>query len=123
MQTSSIKKQTALYVYDFVSVLIVPHLLRRFGWNCITAVYKDNFLEIAAAQQPDIIILDQLSDSDLEFCRQLKNDEKTKNIRLIVVTFGDENISKAIKAGADGHLNAPVSILDFQNIIQPESFS
>ena len=123
MQNSSIKKQTALYIYDFFSVLMVPKYLLRFGWNCITAVYKENFLEIAAELQPDIIFLSQFSDSELEFCRQLKNNEKTKNIRLIVITNGAENISMAIEAGADGHLNAPVFIPDLKEIIQPESLS
>ena len=123
MQTASTKKQTALYVYDFASVLIVPKYLVHFGWNCITAIYKENFLEIAAEQQPDIIFLAQFSDNELEFCRQLKNNEKTKNIRLILITFGAENISKAIEAGADAYLTAPISRTELQKIIQPEILS
>jgi DNA-binding response OmpR family regulator len=120
MQTYSNKKQIALYVHDFVSVLYVPRLLSHFGWNCITAVYQEDFLEIAAEKQPDIIILDQISDSELKFCRQLKNNEKTKNIRLIIVAAFDENMSTAIEAGADACLNKPFSRTELQKIIQPE---
>lgn len=123
MQTSSKKKQIALYVYAFVSVLYVPRLLSHFGWNCIIAVYQENFLEIAAEKQPDIIILDQFSDSELKFCRQLKNNEKTKNIRLIIFTAFDENISMAIEAGADACLSNPISRTELQKIIQPETHS
>jgi DNA-binding response OmpR family regulator len=123
MQTSAKKKQTALYVYDFVSVLYVPRLLSHFGWTCIIVVYQENFLEIAAEQQPDMIILDQLSVSEFGFCRQLKNNEKTKNIRLIVITAFDENISMAIEAGADACLSKPISRTELQKIIQPEIYS
>jgi DNA-binding response OmpR family regulator len=120
MQTYSNKKQIALYVHDFVSVLYVPRLLSHFGWNCISAVYQEDFLEIAAEKQPDIIILNQISDSELKFCRQLKNNEKTKNIRLIIVAAFDENMSTAIEAGADACLNKPFSRTELQKIIQPE---
>jgi CheY-like chemotaxis protein len=102
---------------------MVPKFLKLLGWNCITAFYQEDFLGIAAELQPDIIFLDHFSNNEVGFCRQLKNNEKTKNIRLFVITYSDENISIAIEAGADGHLNAPVFMPDLQKIIQPESLS
>ena len=123
MQTSSKKRQTALYVYDCVSVLYVPRLLSHFGWTCIIAVYQENFLEIAVEKQPDMIILDQFSINELAFCRYLKTNEKTKNIRLIVITACDEIISMAIEAGADTCLTMPVSRTELLKIIQPDIYS
>jgi response regulator RpfG family c-di-GMP phosphodiesterase len=120
MQTFSVKKATVLYIYNFFSVLIVPKYLVHFGCNCITALYKENFIEIAAEQKPDIIILDQFSTSEIGFCRQLKNNEKTTNIRLIVITFDIEIISKAVEAGVDAFLNAPVLRIELLKLNQPE---
>jgi DNA-binding response OmpR family regulator len=69
---------------------------------------------------PDIILLEQFHPNDLEVCHQLKINEKTKNIPVIVIMACEEEITEsiAIEAGADSYLVAPVKVEKFRETIQ-----
>jgi CheY-like chemotaxis protein len=117
---ASIKKYTVLDVYDCVSVNFFSRLIRHMGLNCIESVYSENLLEIATQYLPDIILLEQFHPNDLEVCHQLKTNEKTKNIPVIVITACEEEITESIamEAGADSYLVAPVKVEKFRETIQ-----
>lgn len=69
-------------------------------------------LDIARAQQPDLILLDIMMPklSGYEVCQQIKQDPRTKDISVLVVTALKEigDIEKAVAAGADDFLTKPV---------------
>jgi len=73
-------------------------------------------LEIISAAPPDLILLDVMMPkmSGFEVCRRLKNDAKTSDIPVIMVTalneFGD--IERAIESGTDDFLSKPVNKLE-----------
>ena len=73
-------------------------------------------LEIIAKEPPDLILLDVMMPkmSGFEVCRRIKNDPKTSDIPVIMVTalneFGD--IERAIDSGTDDFLSKPVNKLD-----------
>lgn len=73
-------------------------------------------LEIVAADPPDIVLLDIMMPkmSGFEVCRRIKNDPKTTNIPIIMVTalneFGD--IQRAIDSGSDDFVSKPVNKLE-----------
>ena len=73
-------------------------------------------LEIIAKDPPDLILLDVMMPkmSGFEVCRRIKNDPKTSDIPVIMVTalneFGD--IERAIDSGTDDFLSKPVNKLE-----------
>jgi CheY-like chemotaxis protein len=86
--------------------------------DCLTIPARDGLkaLEIVAKDPPDLILLDVMMPkmSGFEVCRRIKNDPKTSDIPIIMVTalneFGD--IERAIDSGTDDFLSKPVNKLE-----------
>jgi two-component system alkaline phosphatase synthesis response regulator PhoP len=70
-------------------------------------------LDMVARHQPDLLLLDIMMPkmSGFEVCKRLKNDPKTCNIPIIMVTalneFGD--IERGIDSGTDDFVSKPVN--------------
>jgi diguanylate cyclase (GGDEF)-like protein len=60
-------------------------------------------------QQPDLILLDARAPAGLAICRQLKADETTRSIQVVVITDGDDPAeeARALKLGADECIARP----------------
>jgi two-component system alkaline phosphatase synthesis response regulator PhoP len=86
--------------------------------DCRTIPAKDGpeALKIIAKNPPDLILLDVMMPrmSGFEVCRRIKNDPKTSDIPVIMVTalneFGD--IERGIDSGTDDFLSKPVNKLE-----------
>jgi len=86
--------------------------------DCETAPANDGpeALKIVAENPPDLILLDVMMPkmSGFEVCRRIKNDPKTTDIPIIMVTalneFGD--IERGIDSGTDDFLSKPVNKLE-----------
>ncbi len=82
----------------------------------ISACDGPEALDIIAKEPPDLILLDVMMPkmSGFEVCRRIKNDPKTSDIPVIMVTalneFGD--IERAIDSGTDDFLSKPVNKLE-----------
>lgn len=73
-------------------------------------------LDKVAEVQPDLILLDIMMPrmSGYEVCKQLKDDEATADIPILMVTALNEmgDIEKAVDAGCDDFLTKPVNRLE-----------
>jgi len=86
--------------------------------DCETVPAYDGLeaLEIIAKRPPDLILLDVMMPkmSGFEVCRRIKNDPKTSDIPVIMVTalneFGD--IERGVDSGTDDFLSKPVNKLE-----------
>lgn len=86
--------------------------------ECQTIPAEDGMtaLDIVAKNPPDLILLDIMMPkmSGFEVCKKIKNNPKTADIPIIMVTalneFGD--IEQAINAGTDDFLSKPVNKLE-----------
>ena len=86
--------------------------------DCITIPAHDGLeaLNIVKKNPPDLILLDVMMPkmSGFEVCKRLKNDPKTTDIPIIMVTalteFGD--IERGIDSGTDDFLSKPVNKLE-----------
>ena len=73
-------------------------------------------LEIISREAPDLILLDVMMPkmSGFEVCKRIKNDPKTSDIPIIMVTalneFGD--IERGIDSGTDDFISKPVNKLE-----------
>jgi two-component system alkaline phosphatase synthesis response regulator PhoP len=86
--------------------------------DCRTVPARDGLqaMEIIADSPPDLILLDVMMPkmSGFEVCKRLKNDPKTSDIPIIMVTalneFGD--IEHGIDSGTDDFISKPVNKLE-----------
>ena len=87
--------------------------------DCQTVPAHDGVeaLELISDNPPDLILLDVMMPkmSGFEVCKRLKNDPKTADIPVIMVTalneFGD--IERGVDSGTDDFLSKPVNKLEF----------
>jgi CheY-like chemotaxis protein len=86
--------------------------------DCEIAVAVDGLdtLEKVASFQPDLILLDIMMPklSGFEVCRRIKENPKTRNIMILMVTALNElgDIERAVAAGCDDFLSKPVNKLE-----------
>ena len=86
--------------------------------DCQTIAASDGpeALEIISTEAPDLVLLDIMMPkmSGFEVCKRIKNDPKTSDIPVIMVTalseFGD--IERAIDSGTDDFLSKPINKLE-----------
>ena len=111
------KKPTVLVVDDNQQNL---ELLQAYleDVDCTTISARDGLeaLAIVNKNSPDLVLLDVMMPkmSGFEVCKRIKNDPKTSDIPVIMVTalseFGD--IERAIDSGTDDFLSKPVNKLE-----------
>jgi len=100
-----------------INAELVIDLLELEDYNVIHAENAEEGIELTRSEMPALILMDVgLPGMDgLEATRILKNDEKTKNITIVVLTShamkGDAN--RAIEAGSDGYITKPIDTREF----------
>jgi len=115
--TGQDKMPTVLVVDDNQQNLeLLQVYLEDVDCQSIPACDGPEALDIIAKEPPDLILLDVMMPkmSGFEVCRRIKNDPKTSDIPVIMVTalneFGD--IERAIDSGTDDFLSKPVNKLE-----------
>ncbi len=97
-------------------------LLTSFGYDVLTASNGEEALEKVHDIPPDVILLDVMMPQidGLEVARQLKREEETKIIPIVMVTALNEveDRVKALEAGADDFLNKPVDKTELRARVQ-----
>ena len=86
--------------------------------DCVTILARDGLeaLDIVAEKEIDLILLDIMMPkmSGFEVCKRLKNDPKTTDIPVIMVTALNEygDIERGIDSGTDDFLSKPINKLE-----------
>jgi CheY-like chemotaxis protein len=115
-------KEKILVIEDNVlNLKLVRSLLLMEDYQVVEADNAETGLELAKAQQPDLILMDiQLPGMDgLSATRELKADPEVKDIPVIALTayamLGDEQ--KALEAGCVGYIPKPLDTKAFPGLI------
>jgi signal transduction histidine kinase len=108
-----VEKKVQLMIVDD-NVDTVELLTKRFktqGYDIIAAYDGEQALRKVRENMPDIILLDIMMPKidGYEVCRQLKQDEKTKHIPILMLTAKSQVPEKVrgLDTGADGYLTKP----------------
>lgn len=106
-------KQILVVDDELFLIRSIEFLLRREGYEVITASNGDEALKIVAQEKPDLIFLDiMMPEVDgFEVCRMIKNQPETKDIYIVILTAKAEDIDyqKAFEMGADDYMYKPFS--------------
>ena len=102
-----------ILVVDDEAVLVetIAYNLEQAGYQVVTAADGVSALEAARSEHPDLIILDiMLPGMDgLELCRQLRREDATARVPIIMLTAKTEEIDKVVglEVGADDYVTKP----------------
>jgi two-component system phosphate regulon response regulator PhoB len=108
MQTS------VLIVEDEVAIVtLLKYNLEREGFKVFTTGDGEEAVMMVRENKPDIIVLDWMlpSMTGLEVCRQLRRDQNTKNIPIIMLSARgeEEDRVRGLDNGADDYMVKPFS--------------
>ncbi|WP_316819576.1 response regulator [Pedobacter gandavensis] len=94
-------------------------ILEDAGYEIKTSSTSNEIIDQVMAYMPDIIFMDNwLPDvGGIDATRELKGDERLKNIPVIYFTANNDVKSLAAQAGADGYLSKPFDIQELEDII------
>jgi diguanylate cyclase (GGDEF)-like protein len=115
MEKPPVTPATILMVDDEETNLYALRLiLESKGYRCLEAASGPEALQIAAAADPEVILLDiQMPEMDgYEVCRKLKADPRTATIPIIFLTahYRDhEEVARGLEAGAHDYVTKPFS--------------
>ncbi|MEM1366652.1 MAG: response regulator [Cyanobacteria bacterium P01_H01_bin.15] len=91
--------------------------LQTSGLEVVMATSGEEALQQIERSQPDAIVLDIVLPglSGFEICRQLKNNETTQQIPIILCSTKDTAMDKfwGLKQGADAYITKPVDKVEF----------
>ena len=91
------------------------------GFEVLTSSNGTDGLSLARHSLPDLILLDLVLPrlDGFNVCSKLKQDEKTKNIPIIIISArtSKEEIDKAISLGAKNYIAKPFSIEQIKKMI------
>ena len=94
------------------NIKLLKGMLFSENYKLLEACSGEEALGLVPAIQPDLILLDVMMPgiNGFEVCRQLKQNDKTKTIPIVMVTAlrEKEHRMKALEAGADDFLSKPV---------------
>ncbi|MDP3964893.1 MAG: response regulator [bacterium] len=118
------EKKTILVVEDEES--IAKSYLKHFhdlGWEVVIAIDGEDALEKLKNVTPDLILLDLILPKmhGFEFLSQIKQDEKLKNLPVIILSnlSSSRNKDKAVALGAEKYfVKTEVTIGDIVEMVQ-----
>ncbi|MGY6561332.1 MAG: response regulator [Luteibaculaceae bacterium] len=107
-------KKKILIVDDEPNIILsLDFLMRKNKYQVFIARNGKEALEIARQQLPDVMLLDiMMPEVDgFEVCETLKNDEKTKHIKIIFLSAksAEVDIEQGLKLGASDYVTKPFS--------------
>ncbi|MBI4981721.1 MAG: response regulator [Candidatus Omnitrophica bacterium] len=108
-------KEKILIVDDEKDIVkMLDYNLKKEGYRTAFAYDGEDALVLVKREHPDLILLDlMLPEIDgLEVCKQLKKEEKTAGIPVIMLTAKSQETDKVIglELGADDYITKPFSI-------------
>jgi putative two-component system response regulator len=103
---------------EATNVEVIGRLMRRLGYEVLTAASGESALQSIARDQPDLVLLDvNMSGIDgFEVCRRIKSDKRTRLIPVVLVTGLDATADRVrgMEAGADDFLTKPPVVAELE---------
>lgn len=111
--------KTILVVDDEKDILTeLEFILRKKGFEVITAVNGQQALGLVKKSKPDLIILDLFMPivGGVQFGKEIKTNAETKNIPVILLTASVDNVEeKRIECMADAYVLKP---FDYREVME-----
>jgi DNA-binding response OmpR family regulator len=105
-------KKKVLVVDDDIQLCqLTSDILEEHGYQPLSAHNTDDGFKRLYESRPDLLILDVWLPSigGLEFCRQIRLDEQTRHLPILMLTVQDKEMDKVmgLEMGADDYMTKP----------------
>jgi DNA-binding response OmpR family regulator len=105
-----------LLVDDSKTTLFMEEMILKTDYELVRASDGEEALEVAAAENPDLVLLDVVMPKmdGFEVCRRLREREQTKDTPIIMVTTRGEgeNMEKGFANGCTDYIAKPFKSLE-----------
>ena len=106
-----------------VALMVGKMILRRSGkYNLLEAKDGEEAVEIAIAEQPDLIVMEVVMPrmTGFEACRALREQEATQKIPIILMTIRGEaeNVETGYTSGCNGYVTKPVDAMELMEKVE-----
>lgn len=113
---------TILVVDDSPTELkVVTSALAGGGYRVITAADGEDALAKAAAERPDLVLLDVVlpRKNGFQVCRQLKTGSGTQGIKVVLLTSKSQESDRfwGLRQGADGYVTKPFAEAELLSVV------
>ncbi len=110
-------RKKILLVDDAETILMMERMiLNKAGYELITAKNGEDAVSKAAAERPDLILMDVVMPkmNGFEACKQIRANEATKTIPIIMVTTRGEaeSVESGFESGCDEYVTKPINGLE-----------
>ena len=116
-------KKKILIADDETSIRLTLGRLLENDYVVLEATNGEEAVEIAKGQKPDLILMDLIMPKmdGYAACSQIKADEETKGIPVVILTAVGHELNKkyATEMGADGYITKPFNIQELIDVITP----
>lgn len=107
-------KEKILIVEDEKDIIkMLEYNLKKEGFRTVSAYDGEDALDLANREHPDLILLDLMLPGiyGLEVCKELKKEQKTASIPIIMLTAKTQESDKIVglELGADDYVTKPFS--------------
>ena len=107
-------KPLVLVAEDDEDILaLVAYCLERAGYDVITATNGEDAANLAAAERPDLAVLDVMMPrlDGYAVTRRIRADERTATMPVILLTarVQEADVARGFEAGADDYIKKPFS--------------
>jgi CheY-like chemotaxis protein len=103
-----------LLVDDSATSRLMHRMLISQKTGCVVICAKDGAeaLQVVASESPDLILMDVMMPGidGLEVCRRIRQDERTRGVPVILLTFriDPDSIKLGFESGCNEYLKKPV---------------
>jgi CheY-like chemotaxis protein len=110
-------RKKILLVDDAETILMMERMiLNKAGYELVTAKNGQEAVAKAASEKPDLILMDVIMPqmNGFEACKQIRANEATKAIPIIMVTTRGEaeNVETGFESGCDEYVTKPINGLE-----------
>ncbi len=110
-------RKKILLVDDAETILMMERMiLNKAGYELITAKNGEDAVTKAAAERPDLILMDVVMPkmNGFEACKQIRANDTTKTIPIIMVTTRGEaeSVESGFESGCDEYVTKPINGLE-----------
>jgi CheY-like chemotaxis protein len=116
-------KKKILIADDEAGIRLTVGRMLDKDYVVLEAANGEEAVEIARGQKPDLILMDLIMPKmdGYAACSQIKADEATKEIPVVILTAIGNELNKkfATEMGAEGYITKPFNIQELTDVITP----
>jgi len=116
-------KKKILIADDETGIRLTVGRILDKDYVVLEAANGEEAVEIAKGQKPDLILMDLIMPKmdGYAACSQIKADEATKGIPVVILTAVGNELNKkfAKEMGAEGYITKPFNIQELMDVITP----